>query len=465
MRIKLSILALALGLGLNTSRAAGPTPDEARAIAKEACIYGYPMVDSYRINHAYWLLPGNPEFKGPLNQLVSMARLFTPEDKAVQTPNSDTPYSFFGADLRTEPMVITVPEVEKERYYSIQLVDAYTHNFAYIGSRTKGNSAANYLLAGPGWKGAKPAGIKEVIASETNFVLAIYRTQLFRPDDMDAVRKIQAGYRLQPLSKFLGQPAPAAAPALDYIKPCTPSGQKTSLELFSVLNFVLNYCPTVPSETALMARFAQIGVGAGKAFDATKLSPEIRQALEQGMADAWEAFDDFKRTEIDSGKVTSGDLFGSRDSLRNNYLYRMAAAILGIFGNSKAEAMYPLYTVDGAGGKLDAANHRYKLRFAPGELPPVHAFWSVTMYDLPRQLLVENPLNRYLLNSPMLPQFRKDADGGVTLHIQNESPGKDKEANWLPAPKGPFMLAMRLYWPKEEALTGGWTAPKLQMVP
>ena len=435
------------------------SPDEARAIAKEAYIYGYPMADGYRINYAYWLLPGNPQYKGPLNRLVNMARLFTPEDTAVQTANSDTPYSFFCADLRAEPIVLTVPEIEKERYYSIQLIDLYTYNFAYIGSRATGNGAGHYLLTGPGWKGAKPADINEVIPCETDLVLAIYRTQLFGPDDLEAVKKIQASYGMQPLSKFLGRPAPPAALALDYIRPYAPAEQKTSLEMFRVLNFILQLCPTVPSETELMARFAKIGVGAGKAFDASKLTPEVKQAIEQGVADAWKEFDEFKRTQADTGKVTSGDVLGTRAFLKNNYLYRMAAAILGIYGNSKAEAMYPLYFVDAAGEKLDASKHGYTLRFAPGKLPPVHAFWSLTMYDVPAQLLVANPLNRYLINSPMLPSLKLDTDGGLTLLIQNESPGRDKEANWLPAPKGPFFMALRLYWPKDEALEGNWTAP------
>ena len=441
--------------------AAALSPGDARAIAKEAYIYGYPMVDGYRINYAYWLLPGNPQYKGPLNGLVSMARLFTPEDTAVQSPNSDTPYSFFCADLRSEPIVLTVPEIEKERYYSIQLVDLYTHNFAYLGSRTTGNGAGNYLLTGPGWTGAKPPGIKEAIPCETDLVLGIYRTQLFRSDDMDAVKKIQAGYRMQPLSKFLGQPSPAAAPAVDYIRPYAPAEQKTSLEMFRVLNFILQLCPTVPSETDLMARFAKIGVGAGKTFDESKLTPEAKQAIEQGVADAWKEFDDFKRSQIDTGKVTSGDAFGTRAFLKNNYLYRMAAAILGIYGNSKDEAMYPLYYVDAAAEKLDASKHDYTLRFGPGKLPPVRAFWSLTMYDLPAQLLVANPLNRYLVNSPMLPNLKLDADGGLTLLIQNEFSGEDKEANWLPAPKGPFFMALRLYWPQDEALEGNWIAPSV----
>jgi hypothetical protein len=351
--------------------------------------------------------------------------------------------------------VLTVPVTEKERYFSVQLIDAYTFNFAYIGSRTTGNDGGSFLIAGPNWKGEKPKGVTKVIRSETEFVLAGYRTQLFNPGDLDNVKKVQAGYKVEPVSAFLGQPAPAPAPAVDFIKPLTPEAQKTSPQLFNILNFVLQFCPTDPSETELMASFAKIGVGAGKTIDAS--SPEMKTALEQGIADAWADFAGLKKS-IDAGKVTAGDLFGTREYLKNNYLYRLAGAVLGIYGNSKQEAMYPVYTVDADGQKL-AGSNRYTVRFAPGQLPPVNAFWSLTMYELPASLLVANPINRYLINSPMLPNLKLDADGGLTLIIQNESPGKDKEANWLPAPKGPLIMYMRLYWPKDAALDGQWKAP------
>jgi hypothetical protein len=436
------------------------TAVEARQIAKEAYTYGFPMVDSYRIQHAYFVDRDNPEFKAPWNQIRNIARVFTPDDKAVQTPNSDTPYSMLGMDLRAEPIVLTVPQIEKDRYFSIQLIDLYTFNFDYIGSRTTGNDGGSFLIAGPGWNGETPQGVKKVIRSETEFALGAYRTQLFNPDDLDNVKKIQAGYKVEPLSAFLGQPAPTAAPAIDFITPLTPDEEKTSLAFFNILNFVLQFCPTDPSETELLARFAKIGVGGGKAFDASTLSPEVKAAIEQGMADAWVDLGNLQKQEIDAGKVTSGDMFGTRAYLKNNYLYRMAAAVLGIYGNSKQEAMYPVYAVDADGQKLDGAS-RYSVRFAPGQLPPVNAFWSLTMYELPASLLVANPINRYLLNSPMLPQFVKDADGGLTFYVQNDSPGRDKEPNWLPAPKGPFVVVMRLYWPKPEALDGTWKQPPM----
>jgi hypothetical protein len=439
----------------------GVSPDEARAIAKEAYIYGFPIVDDYRIQHAYFVDTNNPEYKGPWNQIVNTPRVYTPADTAVQTPNSDTPYSWLGLDLRTEPIVLTVPPIEKDRYFSIQLIDAYTFNFDYMGSRTTGNDGGSFLIAGPGWEGKTPKGVKKVFRSETEFVLAVYRTQLFNPDDLDNVKKIQAEYKAEPLSKFLGETAPEAAPAVDFIKPLTPDEEMKSPEFFNILNFVLQYCPTDASETELMSRFARIGVGAGKTFDANKLSPEMKTAIQQGMADAWADLATLEKEKIDTGKVTSGDLFGTRQYLNNNYLYRMAGAKLGIGGNSRQEAMYPIYAIDSNGQKLDGAN-QYTVSFASGELPPVNAFWSLTMYELPQSLLVANPINRYLINSPMLPQLVKGPDGGLTLYIQNESPGKDKEANWLPAPKGPFIMAMRLYWPKDAALEGKWEQPPLK---
>src|SRR5437868_7748760 len=252
------LLALATVLALAIiGRAADVTPGEARAIAKEAYVYGFPLVDNYRIQYGYFVDTKNPEYKAPWNQIHNTPRVYTPADTAIQTPNSDTPYSFVGMDLRTEPMVLTVPPIEQQRYFSIQLIDAYTFNFDYIGSRTTGNEGGSYMVAGPNWKGETPRGVKKVFRSETEFVFAVYRTQLFKPDDIDNVKKVQAGYKAQTLSTFLGQPAPKAAPAIDFIKPLSPAEEKTSPEFFNILNFVLQFCPTNPSETELMARFAK----------------------------------------------------------------------------------------------------------------------------------------------------------------------------------------------------------------
>lgn len=455
----LSLLVVGLMLLASCAKEA-VTPEEARVIAKEAYIYGFPMVDNYRILHAYFVDTDNPEFKGPPNQIVNIGRVYTPEDKTVQTPNSDTPYSMLGADLRVEPLVLTMPAVERGRYYSAQFIDLYTFNFAYVGSRATGNEGGTFLLAGPGWQGEKPEGVDAVIPCETQWALVVYRTQLFDPKDIENVVEIQNHYRVQTLSQFLGNSdAPPPLTTVDFIRPISVQDERTSLEFFNILNFVLQFCPTDPSETALMARFAKIGIGAGKSFDAGK----FRKAIEDGRADAWQAYDSLQQ-ELMTGELTSADIFGTREYLKNNYLYRMTAAVDGIYGNSKEEAIYPSYAVDSDGQKLDAMGGRYELRFESDQLPPVNAFWSLTMYSLPSRLLVANPLERYLINSGMLSKLRRDKDGGLTIYIQYASPGPGKQSNWLPAPNGPFFMALRLYWPKPEALDGTWKKPILHKV-
>lgn len=465
MRVLLSglivvLAAVAAGCtsGSNSSRGTAPTPEQVRAIAKDAYVYGFPMVDNYRIQYSYFVNEKDSNFKGPWNQAHSIARVFTPADTAVQTPNSDTPYTMLGADLRAEPLVLTVPPMEKNRYFSLQFIDGYTYDYAYVGSRVTGNGGGKYLLAGPGWKGEKPEGIDKVINCDTEFSLVIYRTQLFDPADLGNVKKIQDGYKVEPLSRYQGEPA-KTAPAMNFVTPLTPDEQKTSPKFFQILNFVLGTAPVLPDEKALRARFASIGIAPDGDFNPEALSAENLQAVKEGMADAWAELTEFQKTKLNTGKVTSAQLFGTREEMKGNYLYRWAGSVLGIYGNVAKEALYPVIANDSTGAPLTGANS-YTLRFAPGELPPVNSFWSITMYKMPQSLLVANPIDRYLINSPMLPDLKRDADGGYTIYVQNASPGADKEVNWLPAPEGSFQMIMRLYWPKEPALDGSWTAPK-----
>jgi hypothetical protein len=435
------------------------TPEQARAIAKEAYVYGFPMVDDYRVMYSYFVDKDDPEYKGDWNQIHNTARVFTPADTTIQTPNSDTPYSTVGADLRAEPLVLTVPPIEQDRYYSLQFVDLYTYDIDYVGSRTTGNGGGKYLLAGPNWKGEKPEGIDGVIRSDTDLALVLYRTQLLGPSDLGQVEKIQAGYQVSPLSAFLNQPAPPPAPAIDFVPPLSRDQERTSPQFFDILNFALRFAPTLPQEKDLRDRFAAIGVGPDGTFDADKLSPEMRAAIEGGMTDAWGELDALKKDQIDTGKIGSAQFFGTAADLKGNYLYRMAGAAFGIYGNTAAEAIYPGASNDSTGQPLTGAQ-KYTYHFASGQLPPVNAFWSLTMYELPRSTLVANPMNRYLINSPMESSLIKDPDGGITLYLQNQSPGGDEEANWLPAPAGPFQVVLRLYWPKPDALNGTWKAPQ-----
>jgi hypothetical protein len=455
MRLAFSTVAFSLVMGFASS-AADIDRKEATEIAREAYVYGVPMVSVYSTIHAFSVDTKSPEYKGPFNTVLNIARVFTPKDKGFVTPNSDTPYTFMGLDLRAEPMVITVPKIRKDRYFVFQLMDLYTFNFAYIGTRATGNGGGTYLIAGPDWKGEAPKGITKVIRSEAQFVNVIGRTQLFNPKDLDNVKKIQAGYKLQPLSVFEGK-APLPEPNTDWIPPIAPAEQKTNPEFYNVLAFLLQFTPTHPSETGLRARFEKLGLKPGEKFNVGALSPDMQAALADGMKEGQKDIDD--RREMLKGN--SADLFGTREFLKNDYVARAAGTQIGIGANSKEEALYPIYEKDSDGKALDGTSGKYTIRFEGGNLPPVNAFWSLTMYDLPGQLLVDNPVDRYLINSPMLPNLKKDKDGGVTIYIQHDSPGKAKEANWLPAPSGPFMMAMRYYLPKPELLSGEWKSPEV----
>ncbi|NWD04576.1 DUF1254 domain-containing protein [Pseudomonas gingeri] len=435
------------------------SPGDARAIAKEAYLYGFPVVEMYKTLYTQAVDKDGANFKAPFNAIGNTAMLFTPKDTAFVTPNSDTPYSFAWLDLRAEPMVLTLPAIEDSRYYSVQMIDLYTQNFAYLGTRTTGNKGGHYLITGPDWTGQKPAGIDRVIHSESNIAYALYRTQLFDDKDLDNVRQIQKGYVVESLSHYLGQPAPKAAPKIDW--PTPTATMSDSLELFRYLNFMLAFAPPHASEKALLARFARIGVAAGKPFDPASLGAGQRQALEAGIADGKAEFARFKKDQVDSHQISSGDLFGNREHLKNNYLYRYAGANMGIFGNSAQEASYNGYFVDSEGQPVDASKHAYTLHFAKDALPPAKAFWSLTMYDGRSKLLVANPLDRYLINSRMLDQLQRDADGGLTLYVQHQAPAKEHQSNWLPAPDGPFYGVLRLYLPKPEVANGQWKLPLL----
>jgi hypothetical protein len=420
---------------------------QTRAIAEEAYIYGFPMIAAYKAMYEFNVNKSSSQYKGPFNQIIGDSQVFTYKDTAIVTPNSDTPYSMVQADLRAEPIVLCVPEVEKVRYYSVQLTDMYSFNYGYMGSRATGNDAGCYMVAGPGWKGATPAGIKKTFRSETQFGLIIYRTQLFGPDDIDNVKRIQAGYKVQTLSAYLNRPAPPAPP-MPAFPPFAEEAFKTDFAQY--LDFLLQFCPEVPQEKAVRARFASIGIGPGRQFDFKDLSLEHKLEAGLGVKDG---FAKIEKQRDAIGKNINGWLvgsaFGDRAFYKGNYLLRAAAALAGIYGNNAVEAMYPLARNDGSGQPLDGSKHTYTLTFAAGQYPPVNAFWSVTMYDGKTQLLIENPINRYLINSPMLPGMKKNADGSLTLYIQKDSPGADKESNWLPAPNGPIYMVMRLYWPKE----------------
>ena len=449
-----------------TSAQTTPATSELRQLAEDGYIYGLPLVMNYAVMHDYVIDKNSGQWKAPFNQISNEARVFTYKDTTVITPNSDTPYSMGWLDLGAEPIVLSVPAVEKKRYYSVMLCDGNTFNYGYIGSRATGNDAGDYLVAGPEWKGSAPAGIKKTFRSSTRFSLAIYRTQLFDPSDMPNVVKVQSGYRTQPLSAYLKQPAPAALPAVDY-----PNIDKelAKTNFFEYVGFALRYAPAGPEEKEIRSRLARLGVGAGRGA-APNLTPEQKEAIAQGMRDGEKKVDEYMAggmKDVNGWRV--GSAFGDRSFYNGNWLLRAAAAKGGIYGNDAAEAVYPITRTLANGEALDGSKHKYTLTFAKDQFPPVNAFWSVTMYDGKTQLLIQNPIDRYLVNSPMLSGMKKNADGSLTMYIQKDSPGRDREPNWLPAPNGPIYLVMRLYWPKETPPSilppggGTWKPPALAL--
>ena len=444
----------------NAQRASKLDVWEQKDIAEQAYIYAFPMIANYKAMYQFSVDRSSSQYKAPFNQIWNASELSTPKDTAVVTPNADTPYSILNMDLRAEPVVLCVPRIEHGRYYSVQLIDMYTFNYGYIGSRTTENGAGCYMVAGPGWKGETPAGIDKVFRCETDFSLAIYRTQVFNPADMKHVREIQEEYKVYPLSKLPQQwhSSPRSTP-VDF-PAFTPAAFRT--QFIKYLNFLLQYAPAVPEEKELRAHFAEIGIGPGKSYDYKSLPLEDRLAVGLGVRDGYERIKQKRATlgtEVNGWRMTS--VFGDRAFYNGNWLERAAAAMAGLYGNDREEAMYPMAYTDSRGMTLEGGKYRYTLTFPNGQLPPVNAFWSVTMYDAKTQLLVTNPINRYVINSSMLPNLQKNRDGSLTLYLQYVSPGKDKVSNWLPTPNREFYVVMRLYWPRPAALDGKWEPPPI----
>ncbi|MBS0562516.1 MAG: DUF1254 domain-containing protein [Proteobacteria bacterium] len=416
---------------------------------------------NYAVMYEYAIDRTNPQFKAPFNTIWNDAQVFTWRDTAIPTPNSDTPYSLCWLDLRAEPIVLSVPDVPAGRYFSVMICDGNTYNVGYIGSRSTGQGAGSWMVVGPGWQGQTPPGIKGVIRSTTWFALAAYRTQLFGPDDIKNVAAVQSGYKVAPLSAFLHQAAPPPAPDIRWPR---ASEELVKKNFFDFLAFALQFNPPQPNEAAIREKIARIGIGGEGARPPMSLADrlELTAGAFEGERKV-EAAVAAAGVEMNGWRVTP--IPGSPEGYNGDWMLRAVAAKAGIYGNSTEEATYPFTRQDATGETLDGSKGRYTLTFGPNQFPPVNAFWSVTMYHGGNQLLVQNPIDRYLINAPMLPQMKRNADGGVTIHIQKDDPGEALRPNWLPAPNGPIYLVMRLYWPKTEPPSllpigkGDWKPP------
>jgi hypothetical protein len=442
---------------------AAPTEQEARAIAVDAYLYFYSLISMDITRKVFTNIEaGKIPGRGPMNAFHSMNAYPPASDKSVVRYNFDTLYSAAWLDMSKEPMVVSAPDTNG-RYYLLPMLDMWTDVFASPGWRTTGTKAGNFLLTPPGWTGNVPAGMTRIEAP-TPIVWIIGRTKTDGPSDYEAVNKIQAGYKITPLSQW-GKPAvPVKAtidPTVDMKTP--PKTQVDSMPVERYFAYAAELLKTIPphiTDQPIMAQLRKIGFERGRSFDVAKLDPVIRKAL-AGVPQEAQRLMEWKiptLARVVNGWSMNTDTMGVYG---NYYLKRAIVTQVGLGANLPEDAIYPINLADESGKPLEGAN-AYRLRFERGEIPPANAFWSITLYDA-EGFQVANPLNRFNLSSWM--PLKHNADGSLDLYFQNESPGEDKQANWLPAPKGAFNLLMRLYAPRSEALTGKWNPPPVTRVP
>ncbi|MBA1157641.1 DUF1254 domain-containing protein [Microvirga mediterraneensis] len=460
--LALGLCAATFGFGPG-ARAQTITQDEARSIATAAYIYFYPLItmDVTR-KQLTNIPPGESGIGGPMNSFVNVPAFPTAEMRSVVRPNFDTLYSSAWIDLTREPMVISAPDTGG-RYYLLPMLDMWTDVFASPGWRTTGTQAGNFLLTPPGWTGSVPDGFSRIQAP-TPYVWIIGRTKTDGPSDYDAVHKIQAGFKVTPLSEWGKPPKPVEAridPSVDVKTP--PKVQVDSMagdKFFAYAAQLLKQHPPHATDQPMIARLKRIGFEAGKDFDTARLDPVVKKEIDSAPKNAqslmeWKVPTLARVANHWSMNTDTMGVYG------NYYLKRAIVAQFGLGANLPEDAIYPLNLGDETGRPLDGAD-KYTLRFDANALPPADAFWSVTLYDKDG-FQVANSLDRFALSSWM--PLQHDPDGSLTLYVQNDSPGKDREANWLPAPKGPFNLTMRIYAPKADALTGRWNPPSVTKPP
>ncbi len=452
------------------------TEAQAHAIGVDAYVYFYSLVTMDVTRKQFTNLePGKMPGRGPMNMFNNVPTYPPADDRGVVRPNFDTLYSIAYLDMTKEPVVVSVPDTDG-RYYLLPMLDMWSDVFASPGWRTTGTQAGNFLVTPPGWRpDLRERFIDEFklprdtqrIDAPTPYVWVIGRTKTDGPADYDAVRKIQAGFKVTLLSEWGKPPKPAEVkidPSIDMKTP--PKIQVDTMpagKYFAYAAELLKLQPPHITDEPILAQMKRIGIEPGKSFDIEKVSPAVKKALES----APEAAQKLMEWKIPTLARVANHWSMNTDTMGvygNYYLKRAILAQIGLGANLPEDAIYPLNLSDDTGRPLDGSN-KYTLHFEKSATPPVNAFWSVTLYDS-EGFQVANPLNRFAVSSWM--PFKYDPDGALTLYFQNESPGKDKEANWLPAPKGAFNLTMRLYAPKSEALTGRWTPPpvtKAQALP
>jgi hypothetical protein len=429
---------------------------DAHDIGVTAYTYFYPLVTMDLTRRQLTNVARAEGINAPMNTFASLAA-FPPADmKAVVRPNFDTLYSSGWLDLTGEPMIVSVPDTQG-RFYLLPMLDMWTDVFASPGWRTTGTQAADFALVPPGWSGVLPAGVVRIDAP-TPYVWIIGRTKTDGPDDYDAVHQVQAGYKITPISRSGGTAAPVAGVVDATVDMKTPPKVQVdtmpAARFFAYAAELLKLHPPHVTDQPIVAQMRRIGIERGKSFDIDKVDP----AIKAGLAGAPEAALKLMAWKVASMARVANGWSMNTDTMGvygNYYLKRAIVAQVGLGANLPEDAVYPLSLADDSGNPTDGGS-AYILHFDKGATPPVDAFWSVTLYDSDG-FQVANSLNRFALSSWM--PFKYNPDGSLDLYVQNASPGSAKESNWLPAPKGPFNLTMRLYAPRGDALTGKWNPP------
>ena len=468
---KLAALALLSGLAVSGEAGAANTlaPDEVKAIAMDAYVYGYSLITTEVTRVQMTNVDKADGLHGPMGQFMNVKRYPPADYRGVSAPNADTLYSVAWVDLGKEPTVFSHPDMGS-RYYLFPMYSLWMPVIEAAGTRTTGGKAEKFLLTGPGWQGTVPAGMTQV-KSPTRYMLILGRTYADGTEqDYEAVNALQDQLSLRPLSQFGKHDWTFTPPPVnpDPGFSMTDKPQDVILKLgtkgyFDMMGRLMcKDAPPAPEDAPIIAKMAKIGVVPCKEFDLARFDPATRDALSKLPQ---EALDTIAAHRAIVGRIADGWVISEVGDYGTDYMKR---AVVGAFGwpaNLDKDAVYPYTEVDSTGAKLSGA-HKYTLTFAKGQEPPVDGFWSITMYEIDQGWwFVPNPLNKFTVsprNNPL-----RNADGSLTLYFQNESPGKDKEANWLPAPKGPFLPMIRMYWPKEtkpSILDGTWTPPRIVKV-
>lgn len=427
------------------------TPAEAREIAKEAYVFCFPVNYYYRTIYAQVIDPTNEQGLGGFGKWRHDV-LALPTSKETTMSNRDTHYSWAWVDLRSEPWVLVQPSADGDRFYSSVWADLFAHIIDYPGSTIDGQEGGTYLLAPTSWKGELPKGIKRVIYGESTILGTLTRTAVFSDEDVPNAMKIQEGYQLMPLSSYLNQPAPAKAAELNW--PVWNEENMTNEEFFKLSNFLFQFIVPHEMDKPVYEKMAKLGIGPKGDYDPSNFSPEILAAIKEGIADGYKEISDGARTVKDGTRI-----YGNREFMGTRYL-DIAVGVEGggMIPNTSDQCFYGNWGKDAEGLLLDGSKSNYTFTFPKGQIPPVRFFWSLTVYDGITRLLSVNDINRYSIGD-RTKGLKYNADGSLTIYVQHQSPGKEKESNWLPAPNGPMQIAARMYGPTPIIVKGEWVFP------